>query len=376
MKRKKIYFENLNGLRFLCFLSVFFFHSFYHDDSSFDGNETLTFIERNIFGNGNLGVNFFFVLSGFLITYLLIEERKLIGKIDIKNFWLRRILRIWPLYFVCVAIGFVGFPILKQLLGQTSNETASLFSFLTFTSNFDIFKSGLPDASILGVLWSIGVEEQFYLIWPIILSLFPVKRYWIPFSLILISSLLYRHFNDSYLAHEYHTLSCIGDMTIGAFAAWGIIQFTSFKKYVIDLNKISIVLIYISFIVIYAYRHELLMQSHIVRIFERIIIAVVIVFIILEQNYSNNSFVKMSRFKNISKLGEITYGLYSLHFIGILIAIKITNRIFEQEQLWHIVIIDTVLAFVFSLIIAKISYAFFEKPFLKLKEKFSYFKMK
>ncbi len=376
MTRKKIYFENLNGLRFLCFLSVFFYHSFYHDDPGFDGNETLIFVERNIFGNGNLGVNFFFVLSGFLITYLLIEERKLIGKIDIKSFWIRRILRIWPLYFACVVIGFVGFPILKQLIGQTSNETASLFSFLTFTSNFDILKSGLPDASILGVLWSIGVEEQFYLIWPIILSLFPIKKYWIPFSIIIISSLTFRYINDSYLINEFHTLSCIGDMTIGAFAAWGIIQFTTFKKWIIDLNKVSIGFIYVSFIIIYSFRHELFMQNHTIRIFERMLIAIIIVFIILEQNYSTKSFFKMSRFKNISKLGEITYGLYSLHFIGILIAIKITNQLFEQEQLWHIIILDTLLAFTFSLIIAKISYRYFEKPFLRLKEKFSYFKMK
>ena len=150
--KKKIYFENLNGLRFLCFLSVFFYHSFYHDDPNLDGNETLNFIERHIFNNGNLGVNFFFVLSGFLITYLLIEERKLLGKIDIKSFWIRRLLRIWPLYFACVAFGFVAIPFLKQLFGQTSNETASLLSFLTFTSNFDAIKSGMPDSSILGVL--------------------------------------------------------------------------------------------------------------------------------------------------------------------------------------------------------------------------------
>ncbi len=376
MTKKKIYFENLNGLRFLCFLSVFFYHSFYHDDPSFDGDVTLNFIERNIFGNGNLGVNFFFVLSGFLITYLLIEERKLIGKIDIKNFWIRRLLRIWPLYFACVAIGFIGFPILKQLIGQTSNETASLLSFLTFTSNFDMIKNGLPDASILGVLWSIGVEEQFYLIWPIILSLFPIKKYWIPFSIIIIASLTFRHFNDSYMMNEYHTLSCIGDMTIGAFAAWGIIQHATFKKTITNLNKVSIATIYIIFGLIYSFRDEVFLQNHSVRIFERLFIAIIIIFIILEQNYSKNSFFKMSSFKNISKLGEITYGLYSLHFIGILIAIKITNLIFEQEQLWHIIILDTILAFTFSIFIAKISYHYFEKPFLRIKEKFSYFKMK
>jgi peptidoglycan/LPS O-acetylase OafA/YrhL len=92
---KRVYFENLDGLRFLCFLSVFFFHSFHTDFDSIRATDTYHFIKRDIFGNGNLGVNFFFVLSGFLITYLLIEEKNLNGQIDIKRFWLRRILRIW-----------------------------------------------------------------------------------------------------------------------------------------------------------------------------------------------------------------------------------------------------------------------------------------
>ena len=80
----------------------------------------------------------------------------------------------------------------------------------------------------------------------------------------------------------------------------------------------------------------------------------------------------MARFKQISKLGEITYGLYCLHFIGILIAVNGTNMLFEKEQLWHIIIVDTVVALSISLIISKISYKYFESPFLKLKKRFSY----
>jgi peptidoglycan/LPS O-acetylase OafA/YrhL len=128
---KRVYFENLDGLRFLCFLSVFFFHSFHTDFDSIRATDTYHFIKRDIFGNGNLGVNFFFVLSGFLITYLLIEEKNLNGQIDIKRFWLRRILRIWPLFYLCVIIGFFAFPVLKSAFGQQPNETASIEHYLT-----------------------------------------------------------------------------------------------------------------------------------------------------------------------------------------------------------------------------------------------------
>jgi peptidoglycan/LPS O-acetylase OafA/YrhL len=161
-------------------------------------------------------------------------------------------------------------------------------------------------------------------------------------------------------------------MTIGAFGAWLIIQFSQFKQFFTRLKKPQIALLYLSFFLIYFFRDEWFMTYHQTRIFERLFIAILILFIILEQNYSSSSFFKMAKFKRISKLGEITYGLYCLHFIGILIAVNITNMLFEKEQLWHIIIVDTIIAFSISLIISKISYKYFESPFLKLKKRFSY----
>lgn len=163
----KIYYKNLQGLRFLCFLSVFFYHSFCTNYNNIKNSNTYLFVIR-FFENGNLGVNVFFVLSGFLITSLLIEEKKHNSKISIFKFWMRRILRIWPLYFICVFFGFYIFPLIKLAFGVIPNESATLLHYLTFTNNFEIIKKGLPDASILGVLWSIAIEEQFYLIWPFI----------------------------------------------------------------------------------------------------------------------------------------------------------------------------------------------------------------
>tara|TARA_B110000971_G_scaffold216439_1_gene251456 strand:- start:1169 stop:1867 length:699 start_codon:yes stop_codon:yes gene_type:complete len=227
---QKIYSENLDGLQFLCFLSVFFYHSFHTDNELIKSSGLYIFFQKDIFGNGNLGVNFFFVLSGFLITYLLIEEKKLNGQIDIKKFWLRRALRIWPLFYFCIGFGFFIFPILKTAFGQIPNETASLFSYLTFINNFDFIDKVPPDASVLGVLWSVAIEEQFYLVWPIILYLLPIKKYWIPFVIIIVTSIIYRYFNQSFLLHELHTLSCIGDMAIGAFGAWLVLENARFKK--------------------------------------------------------------------------------------------------------------------------------------------------
>src|SRR4051794_13937383 len=106
------YLPNLDGLRFMCFLSVFFFHSFHTGYDHIKYSEPYVFIKWTVFQNGNLGVNFFFVLSGFLITRLLLDEKSRNGKIHIFNFYIRRVLRIWPLFYFCLIFGFIIFPLL------------------------------------------------------------------------------------------------------------------------------------------------------------------------------------------------------------------------------------------------------------------------
>jgi peptidoglycan/LPS O-acetylase OafA/YrhL len=370
--KKRIYFENLDGLRFLCFLSVFLFHSFHTEFNELEITPVYHFVKKGLFGNGNIGVNFFFVLSGFLITFLLIEEKKLNGQIDLKSFWIRRMLRIWPLFYFCVFFGFIIFPRVKELFGQVSSETATPIYYLTFLNNFDFIKKGLPDASVLGVLWSVAIEEQFYLIWPIILFICPLNKLWIPFIIIVVSSLVFRAFNDDPLLHEHHTLSCIGDMTIGAIGAWLINVSQKFKSKIENLSRLQIVYIYIGFIFLFFFRDEFMFSTYVLRIFERMILALFIILIIMEQTFSIHSLFKMSHFKRISKLGTITYGLYCLHFIGILIIITITKKLAINTQLWEVFLVETPLALLVTIIISKISYNYFEGPFLKLKNKFSY----
>src|SRR5690606_19355370 len=107
-------FENLDALRFLAAFSVFVFH-FFRDVNGLEPElqEYRIFdIVLSITDKGSLGVNFFFVLSGFLITYLILHETKYKGHFSLKNFLIRRTLRIWPLYFIVILIGFVIFPLL------------------------------------------------------------------------------------------------------------------------------------------------------------------------------------------------------------------------------------------------------------------------
>jgi peptidoglycan/LPS O-acetylase OafA/YrhL len=114
--------------------------------------------------DGNLGVRFFFVISGFLITHLLLQEYNGTGSINLRNFYIRRALRILPVYFVFLFVVFI-----LQFFTSWYQPTITWIGNLTFTTNF------FPTSGQTTHLWSLAVEEQFYLLWPLVLALIGAK---------------------------------------------------------------------------------------------------------------------------------------------------------------------------------------------------------
>jgi peptidoglycan/LPS O-acetylase OafA/YrhL len=374
MVNQKIFFPNLDGLRFISFLGVFLFHSFATKYAYIKETEIYVFVKKTLFGNGNLGVSFFFVLSGFLITYLLLKENEFKGGFNLKNFYIRRILRIWPLFYFCVFFGFVIFPLLKSFFGETPDETADPVYYITFLNNFDFIAKGLPDASVLGVLWSIAVEEQFYFIWPLLFYLTPAKYYSYIFPVFIIIPLIFRSYyiNDGTML-EYHSASVISDMALGGFAAYLSINNKAFLDRITRINPVIIFMGYLSAFLIFFFKSSIF-SSPIALVFERVLIALVFTFIILEQNFSTKSFFKISQFKTISRLGKYTYGMYCLQFFGILISAISLRLLGWNTQLWQVLILEFLMSLSLTIFLSYLSYRFFESKFLNLKSKFSFIK--
>lgn len=369
---EKLFFSQLDGLRFLCFLSVFLFHSFHTEYANIKSLSGYHLVKHELFGNGNLGVNFFFVLSGFLITFLLAAEKEKFKTIHVSAFWLRRMLRIWPLYFLCVAFGFIIFPMIKTSLGLTPMESANPIWYIFFINNFDFIFHGAPDSSVLGALWSLAVEEQFYLVWPVLLALLPQRMWKYLFTGIFFLTFWFRWKYNIPEYHEMHTLSCIGDMTVGAAGALAI-RHGRFQNFIQHLKRWQIVIIYLSFVAVFFFRNELLQQNDIIRIFERFFIAIILLFILLEQQFSEKSFFKVGNIALFSRWGKISYGMYCLHFVAILIVLQVTKLLHFNDQWWQVMIVETIAAFGLTVLLSEVSYRIFESPFLRLKKRYSFF---
>jgi peptidoglycan/LPS O-acetylase OafA/YrhL len=166
----KVYFKNLNGIRFFAAALVLIHHAFFFTSSFYPRGPFLETFMKNA---GRLGVNIFFILSGFLISYFLLVEKDGTKDVSYRTFYLKRILRIWPLYF---AIGLpitLLSPFVLHKMGMAGPVSVSelltnLVWLLFFAVNIQFLFA--PNRGMFEISWSVCVEEQFYLIWPILIN--------------------------------------------------------------------------------------------------------------------------------------------------------------------------------------------------------------
>lgn len=309
---------------------------------------------------------FFFILSGFLITYLLLHEKLQYKKINLRNFYLRRVLRIWPLYFLTIIVGFFVYPFLFN-----DPVTGNFWLYSVFLTNFDHIWNGSVSSGILGVQWSVAIEEQFYVIWPLLFIFIKNGKhlvYWFV-AILLLSEIFFftrNDWNESY----YHFFSCIRFLSFGGIMGYlGFYHENNIRHFFqLRINKVTTLFIYIICPIILVTRGKISELLNISISYFEPIILFFCAFVILEQCYSKNSIMKISKFVYLSKLGKISYGLYLTHMIGIYLAFDLCQYL-EYESF-----IATVLfSLLFTFVISHFSYYYFESYFLKLK---SYFKPK
>jgi peptidoglycan/LPS O-acetylase OafA/YrhL len=311
---------------------------------------------------GGIGVSFFFVLSGFLITYILILEKiNNQGEIPLKKFFKRRILRIWPLYYAMVIFAMCTPFILGFFNISYSNEgyQPNWFFTLTFLENYvAMFTRQLPNVAPLTVIWSLCVEEHFYIFWGLAFYFISLKN--VPKLLVgcIIFSFIMQIVYEKY---EINTLDLITNIHYFSFGAIPAYLFV-FKKNIIEkLSLIPAVYKYlyavsiISVIVIVS-NTNLIPDLKVSSLLFSVLFSGLILFTLGEKNV-----FKISDKSILAKLGKYTYGLYLIHTICISLFIKIGSK---YDMNW---IVITLLSFVSTVIFSALSYHLFEKQFLKLK---------
>ncbi|RZM07983.1 MAG: acyltransferase [Pedobacter sp.] len=191
------------------------------------------------------------------------------------------------------------------------------------------------------------------------------------FGIIIIGSIVFRFFNPAPAMQDFHTLSCIGDMAMGALGAY-LCTLKDWKYRFENLGKPVIILTYVAVIGAFLFRGHIFWGNDLLHIFDRTLISIVFLMVIIEQNFARNSLFKFSKLKPLSRLGVISFGLYCYHPLTISIVAIIFTRLHLSQANPLIFIVQLIAGLIATIIVALLSYKIIEKPFLRLKLKYSY----
>ena len=365
--KPSFYQPELDTLRFLAFLGVFFFHALPRTADGYQAAGRLAPWIAATVGSGAFGVDLFFGLSAYLITTLLLREKESRGALDVKAFYIRRILRIWPLYF-----GFVLFALGLTWIGFRSQSLTAPYvvGYTLLAGNWVYVAYGLPQ-SVTVPLWSISIEEQFYLLWPAVVRKSSRRAMvWIALSLLLISqavrvlSWLWMNPATPQFTMEYNTFVRMDPIPLGILFALlldGKIPDLSTRKrsalFIIGATTWIIVGRYSSFDVTapFQFFYNVVGRPAIALASIAILAGVLGV----RGLFTHPLFVY---------LGKISYGLYVLHEFALLVATKTIGPL--AGPFTDVAV--TAGGLLITVALAAVSYRFVESPFLALKSRFTY----
>ncbi len=353
------HFTALDGLRGVAVLVVVAFHF-----SSLLGDRAWERAIQSACSAGYLGVTLFFVLSGFLITRILVRSRERADYFP--AFYARRSLRIFPLFFAYLAFNvFVYYPLRYRFLGEPYEITRRLLAYVFYVNNYKW--SEIIDPGLLH-LWSLAIEEQFYLVWPLVIYFAP-RRWLIPICAFgCLVSLGYRgvltwvEYPPIYLYQ--HTLTRIDALLVGAVV--GIIQLDQPARE--RLVRVIRPILILSLVATVATAFVFGLEDHSPTVMLTVWPVINIFFASLifwaattgAENGLLNSWL-------LRTLGKYSYGIYVLHWLPLLIIAKRFPTATPFQRLMAILACILVTG-----VWTAISWYGLERPFLRLKDKLPY----
>jgi len=376
----RYYVPQLDGLRFFAFLLVFMHHA--PQSSQAFANHPLMRTGLSWLSNwGWMGVDLFLTLSAFLITSLLLIEWDREGHISLKDFYVRRTLRIWPLYYFALILGFVALPwfgLFQSPVGTPAHVQLvdnHLLPYLTFLGNYSAAVTGYAGSPFLAHLWTVALEEQFYILWPLLFGVAyrggPRRVFQVLTGLLLLGVLLRLYVSGTNLRHPLSWVSLpthMDSLIIGAGLA--LYRFYAPAEGRWAPGKIAAG---IGLLLLASAAPKIQTQSiHITWQF----LAVGGGFGLILDGVLTGTSRPLRRIctnRPVVWMGKLCYGLYIYHMF----ALRLSTD-FTQEWLHMSVkgsagwLVATGLSFLITLVLAYVSYRLLEVPFLKLKRRFTH----
>jgi len=364
MNHPKVYFRGINTIRVLAVWFVILDHTNIRGHISFLqqgwGEDYNTYI-------GMFGVSIFLVLSGFLNTFLLLQEKQHQQKINLSRFYVRRAARLYPLYFLLIILSFFVIPHFEFFSAPNLHELSrlnfwiSFGLFCTFLTNVALVY--FPHVPFANILWTTAVQEQFY--WLCWIYLINLKKYL--FGAMLGVLLVYMVVKIMYIADYNNPFHFFIDRTrFSCLIIGGMGAFLVHKKSPKILTFLYSYPIQIVAIVLFFYFLKNPNPVWYYYYLKTELMAIIIMVLIVNIATNPKSILKLEH-RLFNYLSKISYGIYIYH----LFAILILRKIFMYAGLSHFSLgvygLFVFVVFLLSVLISHISFHYFEKLFVRLR---------
>jgi peptidoglycan/LPS O-acetylase OafA/YrhL len=380
------YIPELDGLRGIAIMAVVLFHARPEPASLFNPLPWL----YTLLGLGPTGVDLFFVISGFLITSILMSTKGSTPRSYFWSFYARRTLRIFPLYFFAVAAFFyVGLPVLHNTGALLQTDRSAQIWYWTYLVNWnDAAGHIIP---YVAHFWSLAVEEQFYLLWPAAVF-FCAVRYFPAlcvglgaFSFLLRVILSTGHFMAPELLSEYlhrATITRLDTLAVGALIA-AVVRNPEWTKLVRGQIKLITPAAFCAFLLIWLAGQQ--GMSFLMNTFGYLASAIAygcVVFVCVTNHGGSHLLCRVARWRPLRSIGRYSYAIYIAHmFVNFYVYMAWTHTVLPQIRQIHgveqIPPIAAALCYLglnlgLSYMVGIASWHLFEKHFLQLKKYFPY----
>jgi peptidoglycan/LPS O-acetylase OafA/YrhL len=356
---ERFYRPELDCLRFFAFFGVYICHTLTGDPAYYAARHVPfpALVAAMVFA-GRYGVDLFFLLSAYLITELLLREREQFGRLDLRSFYARRMLRIWPLYFLGILVG-----VLLPLVDSTERFPLSYAAaFVLMFGNWMIsLKGAVP--SVVFALWSVSFEEQFYLLWPAFISKARGKAFlWACAALLIIATLGrigllgYARSMHSELTIFTNTLTRLDPLALGIATA----VLLRGKRLAFHWST-RLGLLAAGYALWTAAAHYCgLGVGYVLIGYPAVALGALLIFIAAFGSTLTPAWLRY--------LGKISYGLYVFHGMALYLCVYLLGGYAHTLKAF---IVYWWLGLTLTVAMAALSYKYFESPFLRLKERFA-----
>jgi peptidoglycan/LPS O-acetylase OafA/YrhL len=361
--KASFYRPELDALRFLAFLMVFCSHVV----SWSPGTKitSLPLFARAVLASGGFGVDLFFVLSAYLITEILLREKELTGTLDVRAFYARRILRIWPLYFSVIVAAFLfqyGIAWAKSAPPEVTFPVEALVAFILLAGNW--YSTGGFLSSPVAPLWSVSIEEQFYLLWPLWVRRSSRASLQMTAVVLVLVAFLVRlwllSIGSSEAAIWCNTFARLDPIAVGIFVAA-----TLHGRDVDIAPAVRVTLFSGGFAMLGVVFTGCRLQEDAIPVVLGMIgypLGTAAVTMIFFSVIGTRSLA----LSPLLYLGQISYGLYVFHRFALDLVFKHLRWVVDLGPAGRVVA-----AFSLTIALAALSYRYLEKPFLRLKSRFA-----